>query len=125
MAKQTLKARRSLKKGSLRRKTPAPKAETQKKTDAPAVIDTAAPLTGGWLPGTTLEQAYKEGQSDGWHAGIAAAALNAHIERGRSMIAADIGCFRWGPDLEIRFEEAELLDRRPSLLSRIKAWWRR
>ena len=38
--------------------------------------------------------------------------------RPREMIAADIGCFRWGLDLEVRLEERMLLE--PSIWQRIK-----
>lgn len=115
MAKQTLKARRSLKKGSLRRKTPAPKAETQKKSEPVAMIDVVAVANDDYWRqyAHRMANAYVPRETEHGH---------------REMIAPDIGCLNWqtnndcGGYLRIirRPEPAK-----PSLLSRIKAWWRR
>ncbi len=111
MAKQTLKARRSLKKGSLRRKTPAPKAETQKKTELVAVT---VPDEDYWRQRAYLMQnAYPPLEP---------------VYGPREMIAPDIGCLNWqthdGRDVYLRIIRRPD-PAKPSLLSRIKAWWRR
>lgn len=95
MAKQTLKARRSLKKGSLRRKTPAPKAEKPKRVR----------LQLGDGNSMLVSAEYAEA----WQAGYARGARRGQV------VAV------WPPS---RASQPEA-QARPNLLSRIKAWWRR
>lgn len=114
MAKQTLKARRSLKKGSLRRKTPA-------HPPVPATpAYTYAADDGGY------EQGYRDGGNN--------AAVVEALRRGREMTPRDLGCWHlpFVHDGILEPFDRSFLDRfkstppkaaSQSLFARLKAWW--